>query len=337
LYTLALSGDAEPGAMNRLREEGNLTPTAAWMLASAYAVSGQKEVARKLILDLPTAIKPYRELSYSYGSHVRDKALILETLVLLDDRVKAFEVMKEISASLGDQGYWMSTQEAAMCLRAVSLFAGKQKRGDLAFDYRIGNKKIVTATSGLPIVQVSVPVSGLGEHAVWVENKGQGVLFTRLIKTGIPSRGEELDESNNLEMKVHFTDVDGNAIDPATLEQGTEFVAEVTVTHPGIRRTYENLALSQVFPSGWEINNLRLSGDETFIQTAGFTYQDIRDDRVFTYFDLRPQESKTFRVSLTASYAGEYYLPGASCETMYDPGIYARKKGRSVKVVKTSN
>ena len=337
LYTLALSGAAEPGAMNRLREEGNLTPTAAWMLASAYAVSGQKEVSRKLIQDLPVAIKPYRELSYSYGSHLRDKALILETLVLLDDRVKAFEVLKEISASLGDQGYWMSTQETAMCLRAVSLFAGKQKHGDLAFDYRLGNGKTITATSGLPIVQVPVPVSGLGEHAVKVDNKGQGVLYTRVIKTGTPSRGEELDEANNLAMQLHFTDADGNAIDPGTLEQGTEFVAEVTITHPGIRRTYENLALSQVFPSGWEIDNLRLSGDEALLKTSGFTYQDIRDDRVFTYFDLRPQESKTFRVSLTASYAGEYYLPGISCETMYDAGIYARKKGRAVTVVKASN
>jgi uncharacterized protein YfaS (alpha-2-macroglobulin family) len=257
--------------------------------------------------------------------------------VLLDDRVKAFEVLKDISASLGDQGYWMSTQETAMCLRAVSLFAGKQKRGDLAFDYRLGNGKTITATSGLPIVQVPVPVSGLGEHNVRLENKGQGVLFTRLITTGIPSKGEELDEQNNLAIKLQYTDADGNAIDPGALEQGTEFVAEVTITHPGIRRTYENLALSQVFPSGWEINNLRLSGDEAFLETGGFTYQDIRDDRVFTYFDLRPQESKTFRVSLTASYVGEYYLPGVSCETMYDAGIYARKKGRSVTVVKASN
>ena len=57
------------------------------------------------------------------------------------------------------------------------------------------------------------------------------------------------------------------------------------------------------------------------------TYQDIKDDRVYTYFDLRPNERKTFRVLLTASYAGEYYLPGVSCEAMYDNGIYSMKKG----------
>jgi uncharacterized protein YfaS (alpha-2-macroglobulin family) len=336
LYTLALSGAPELGAMNRLREEGNLSTTAGWMLASAYAVVGQKEAARKLVDGLSLSVKPYRELAYTYGSHVRDKALILETLVLLDDRVKAFEVLKEISASLGDHGYWMSTQETAICLRAVSLFGGKQKGGELKFDYRIGNGKNVSANTGLPIAQIQIPVSELTEYSLKVDNKSDGVLFARIINTGTPARGGETDEANNLQMIVSYTDVDGNAIDPTRLQQGTEFVAEVNVKHPGIKNTYENLALSQVFPSGWEINNLRLAGDEDFLKTGLFQYQDIRDDRVFTYFNLNPGQEKTFRVLLTASYAGDYYLPGVTCETMYDPGIYARKKGQVVSVVKGS-
>src|SRR5690606_33304668 len=110
LYTLAVAGAPESGAMNRMREEGNLVPAAAWVLASAYAVAGQTEAAQKLIAGLPLAVKPYREQAYTYGSNIRDQAFILETLVLLGDRVKGFEVVKEISASLGNQGYWMSTQ-----------------------------------------------------------------------------------------------------------------------------------------------------------------------------------------------------------------------------------
>ena len=334
LYTLAVAGSPELGAMNRLREEGKLTTTAGWMLASAYAVAGQKEAARKLIQDLPLTVKPYRELGYTYGSHVRDKALILETLVLLDDRVKAFEVLKEISASMGDQGYWMSTQETAICLRAVSIFAGQQKRGELKFDYRLSGGKTISASTGLPVAQVQVPVSDLREQSVRVDNKTDGVLFTRLIRSGTPARGDDSDESKNLLLTINYTDTQGNAIDPSRLGQGTEFLAAVTVRHPGIRGAYENLALSQVYPSGWEINNLRLGGDEEFLKTSPFTYQDIRDDRVYTYFNLAPQEEKTFRILLTASYAGDYYLPAVSCETMYDPGIYARKKGQDVSVVK---
>ena len=66
------------------------------------------------------------------------------------------------------------------------------------------------------------------------------------------------------------------------------------------------------------------------------TYQDIRDDRVYTYFDLGPNQRKTFKVLLTASYAGSYYLPAVSCEAMYDRAVYTRKKGKVVEVIKAN-
>lgn len=334
LYTLALAASPELGAMNRLREEKNLSSTAAWMLASAYAVAGQKEAARNLTQNLSDVIKPYREMGYSYGSHLRDKALILETLVLLDKQVEALDVLKEIAEALGNNSYWMSTQETAMCLRAYALFAARHQSGALAFDYRIGKGKLITAGTGLPVAQVPIPVSDLGQIPVVVNNKGEGVLFARLISTGTPARGDEKNEASDLVLETRYTDGRGNTIDPSQLEQGAQLTAEVLVRHPGIRGAYQNLALSQVFPSGWEINNLRLTGDEAFLSTSPSAYQDIRDDRVFTYFDLSPNEEKIFRVSLTAAYSGSYYLPGASCEAMYDAGIYARKKGQTVAVTK---
>lgn len=337
LYTLALGGAPELGAMNRLREEDDIAPSAAWMLASAFAVAGQREAARKLVQDLPLAIKPYREMGFTYGSALRDQALILETLVLLDDNERAFEVLKEISTALGDAGYWMSTQETAMCLKAVSEFASDYKRADLNFTYQVGKNKTVSASTGLPYAQIEIPVTGLNSQQVEVVNKGDGPLFTRLIISGTPARGEEVDEANELEMTVRYTDINGNAIDIARMEQGTEFVVEVTVGHPGVRGAYENLALSQVFPPGWEINNLRLDEAEESLQTSPFRYQDIRDDRVFTYFSLAPREEKTFRLLVTATYSGTFYLPAVSCEAMYDGSVHARKKGQSVTVEKSQS
>ena len=63
-------------------------------------------------------------------------------------------------------------------------------------------------------------------------------------------------------------------------------------------------------------------------------YQDIRDDRVYTYFDLQANKRKTFRVMLNASYAGRFYLPAIYCEAMYDNTINARKPGKWVEVKK---
>jgi uncharacterized protein YfaS (alpha-2-macroglobulin family) len=330
LYTLALAGEAELGAMNRLREQENLPATAAWMLAAAYAKAGQTEAAKALVNNKTTTVKPYQEMSYSYGSDWRDKAIILETLLLLEDRGRAFEVLKDLSTALSNANYWMSTQTIAWCLKSVGAFAAREQKGEMKFTYTVNGKE-TTASTGLTIAQVALPAGG---GSLKVVSASKGVLFARLILEGVPARGAEEAAESNLLMTVSYLDIDGNPIDPTRLEQGKEFVASVSITNPGLRGGYRNLALNQIFPSGWEINNLRLDGAENRLSGDTPTYQDIRDDRVYTYFDINPNQRKTFRVLLTASYAGSYYLPAVSCEAMYDRTIYNRTKGQVVEVVK---
>lgn len=327
LYTLALSGSPEMGAMNRLRESGKLSVSAIWTLAAAYVKAGQPEAAAKIIENIPAQVDAYRESGYSFGSDLRDKAIILGTLVLLDEKTRAFELLKDLSARLSNNGYWMSTQEIAFALNAISAFVATEKRGELAFTHIVGGRR-VSATSTLPVAQVPIPFEGSRE--VGLVNNSTGTLFARVIMQGLPARGNESDAASNLNLSVRYTDMNGNNIDPSRLEQGTGFVAEVKVTHPGVLSSYENLALSQVFPPGWEISNLRLEDAGQFLASDPYTYQDIRDDRVYTYFDLGKGASKTFRVMLTATYAGEFYLPAVTCEAMYDHSQYARKKGNVV-------
>jgi uncharacterized protein YfaS (alpha-2-macroglobulin family) len=132
---------------------------------------------------------------------------------------------------------------------------------------------------------------------------------------------------------VSYNLMDGTPVDPRRIEQGTDFMAVVTIAHPGVVNGYQQLALSQLFPSGWEIRNTRLEGTLAGASQGPFTYQDIRDDRVLTYFDLWKGQSHTYRVLLNASYTGRYYLPAAHCEAMYEHTIQARSKGQWVEVV----
>jgi uncharacterized protein YfaS (alpha-2-macroglobulin family) len=336
LYTLAVAGEAELGAMNRLREQQGLPATASWMLAAAYAKAGQTEAAKILIAKLPLQVKPYQEMAYSYGSDIRDKAIILETLLLLNEKTKGFELLKDISAALSNSSYWMSTQSTAWCLKSIGAFAANEKKGELKFTYTYGGKE-VTASTQLPIAQVALLMDGAKAGNLKVVSETKGTLFIRLISEGTPARGAEEEAESNLMLSVTYMDTDGNPVDPTTLEQGAEFIASARVSNTGVRGAYKNLALNQIFPSGWEINNLRLEGTEDRLTGDKATYQDIRDDRVYTYFDLGPNQTKTFRVLLTASYSGKYYLPAVSCEAMYDRSVYARKKGQVVEVVKKLN
>jgi len=136
----------------------------------------------------------------------------------------------------------------------------------------------------------------------------------------------------NLKMKVEYKDLNGNLIDVRSLSQGSDFVAEVAVFNPGTIDNYQNLALVQIFPSGWEIQNQRLFESNTGNYSSSL-YQDFRDDRVYTFFDLPENQTKKFAVKLTATYKGRFYLPGILCEEMYRGDVRAVEAGSWVEVI----
>lgn len=68
-----------------------------------------------------------------------------------------------------------------------------------------------------------------------------------------------------------------------------------------------------------------------------YTYRNIRDDRVLTYFNLNKGQYKTFTIRLQASYAGTFILPAIQCEAMYDPVVQARTRAGKTVVKSASN
>ncbi|MBP9214217.1 MAG: hypothetical protein KBF36_06675, partial [Chitinophagaceae bacterium] len=132
---------------------------------------------------------------------------------------------------------------------------------------------------------------------------------------------------------VSYLNSNGTTVDISKLKQGTDFVAKVTIKNPGTRGYYSEMALSQIFPSGWEILNTRLYNSEGAFKSSFSKYMDIRDDRVYHYFDLKQNETLTFYVQLNAAYLGKYYWPGVYAEAMYDNTIAAGVNGKWVEVV----
>ncbi|MES2133136.1 MAG: MG2 domain-containing protein [Bacteroidota bacterium] len=334
LYTLALAGTPELGAMNRLKEKSSLANEVKWRLAAAYAIAGQLEVAKKMVFNISINAKVQNDYYYTYGSTERDDAMILETMTLLKDNNNAFLKVKSLAAKLGNNEYWLSTQSTAYCLMAISKYAKLNgNTSALAADVNIGNDAIAVSDfnkSKYKLIELKNPNAST---SVKVTVKGGGNLFARLVKQGIPKAGEETDKFSNLELLVNYKTLTGNPIDVNNLEQGTDFMAEVTIKNPGVRGMYRNLALTQIFASGWEIRNQRLD-NITYLKGDVPTYQDIRDDRVYSYFDMGVGSIKTFKVLLNSSYTGTFYLPGVSCEAMYDNSISAHIAGKWVTVRK---
>lgn len=332
LYVLALAKSAELPAMNRLQEQVDLSMQSRWMLAAAYAHIGRVDAAKALVKDLDTTVPAYTEQGYTYGSDLRDEALIAEALLKMGDTPKAALVVQRIAKRLSSDEWW-STQSTAFGLMAVARLAEKSELGKgMSFVLTQGGKSTDKFTEKA-ISRTDLPVPD-GKASIGIKNTGQNLLYVRVVRTGTPLAGEEREASSGLYMDVEYTLVDGTPIDPTRIEQGTDFVAVVNLTHPGVHGGYQQLALTQMFPSGWEIRNTRLEGSESGVKDSYYTYQDVRDDRVMTYFDLWKGNKATFRVMLNASYTGRYYLPGTLCEAMYDHTVNARSKGQWVQVVR---
>lgn len=334
LYTLALAGKPELGAMNRLRESRQLEPAAKWNLAGAYAQAGKPDIARQLTQDLTTDIPDYTELSYTYGSGLRDRAMILETLTAIGDEEAGSAMLLALSEGLNSER-WLSTQTTAYCLLAIGKFAAANHLDDkLNFAYQISGGTATNAGSDKPMMLIDLAAASNAGKTVKVDNKGQGMLFARLITTGQPLAGTETAAENSLGISVVYKDLQNRTIDPSVLPQGTDFIAEVKIKHPGVRTIpYQEMALNQIFPSGWEILNTRMDGVQNFEAASPADYQDFRDDRVYTFFDILPAKTHTYRVQLNAAYQGRFYLPAVSCQAMYDATINARTAGRWVEVV----
>ena len=334
LYTLALAGAPEYGAMNRMKEQPGLSIQAKWRLAAAYALTGKMKPAGELVYNAETTVIPYSSMNLIYGSSDRDEAMILETLILMKRDRDALQQAKKVSQNLAQEN-WFSTQSTAFALMAMGRLA-EQLSGTLDFTWNWNGKQQPAVKSAKAVFEKEIatsPKSG----TVSVKNKGKGALSVDLI-----TRTQLLNDTlpaiaDNIRLDVKYTDMAGSPISVEDIRQGTDFMSAVTLSNISGTSDYSNLALTHIIPSGWEIYNERMivpevsssSTNEANVpeSSAGkYTYKDIRDDRVLTYFDLRRGESKTFTVRLQATYAGNFILPAIQCEAMYDAAVQARTK-----------
>ena len=334
LYTLALAGAPEYGAMNRMKEQPGLSIQAKWRLAAAYVLTGKMKPAGELVYNAETTVIPYSSMNLIYGSSDRDEAMILETLILMKRDRDALQQAKKVSQNLAQEN-WFSTQSTAFALMAMGRLA-EQLSGTLDFTWSWNGKQQPAVKSAKAVFEKEIatsPKSG----TVSVKNQGKGALSVDLI-----TRTQLLNDTlpaiaDNIRLDVKYTDMAGSPISVEDIRQGTDFMSAVTLSNISGTSDYSNLALTHIIPSGWEIYNERMIVPEasssnsneanTPESSAGkYTYKDIRDDRVLTYFDLRRGESKTFTVRLQATYAGNFILPAIQCEAMYDAAVQARTK-----------
>ncbi|MEN6561342.1 MAG: MG2 domain-containing protein [Acidobacteriota bacterium] len=329
LFVLALARDPDLGAMNRLRESEGLPGLAGLMLAAAFHVTGQADAAADLAGRAKLEFKAYRGDSLTFGSDFRDKALAARAFVQMGRSGQARPLVADIGGTLGSD-QWLSTQETSFGLMALAAFYGSEGIKPFRFRFAWDADKAVDVESSTPFDRrefASFPLQG---RTLAVTNPDAAVLYVTIYRRGVPAAGAETPSSEGLSIDVRMRDMKMNGIAIDKVAQGLDLVAEVRVRNLTVGRL-ENLVLTHLLAAGFQIKNPRFAGETG--AAAAVNYQDVRDDRVYTYFGLGAGEERVFQVVLNASFRGRYYQPGLAVEAMYDAALHANTKGQWVEIV----
>ena len=351
VYLLALAGEPAQGPMNLLKENNlkAMDNAEQWLLAAAYYLSGSSPVAGEIAGKAGFEVKDYRETGNTLGSGVRDRAIILETLVLMKKMDAAFEMFEKVGESLSSAA-WYSTQTTAYSLLAMGKYLqameadyGKKKPRLMGQIVLPNDRRVPFDTTNLIFRQTVT--QGFGQNAKIVIASGttQDKVYVTLNWDGIPlMSGAEAVVKDRLSLQTQWIDERGAPLDESALKQGTSFYGRITVRrdHAWRDQVLENIALVQIMPSGWEIENLRLTGEPLPVWLAKKNlgqedYLDIRDDRVMWFFTMgKYQDRSEFVVKINTITAGDFVLPATQVEAMYDIDYKATQPGKRVKVVR---
>jgi alpha-2-macroglobulin len=336
LNILAKANSPDLASMNMLKEHKGLDNMSKWILAGAYAHSGRKSVAKKIISGLPAQFYSYPDQGYTYGSELRDLGLILEQCLYIGEVQQAALIAKDISDGLS-KDTWYSTQTLAQVLKAMAKYYKTMDKAEgLQFVFKPLDGKRTSVKSDKNLFYFQSDIAGNQSQNLFVENLGKGPLYVRVLQSGIPAAGQEEPAENGLRLNLTYRTKSGQTIQPESIEQGQEFELHVLVnrTQSGSNMDFGDVALAQVFPPGWEIINTRMDFMQNTSSQRQVLYQDIRDDRVLTYLNLKHTTDVRLVIPLRATYAGRYYLPAHRVETMYNNRYYAQNKGEWIEVVR---
>ena len=343
VFILALAGEQHMAEMNLLMENEfkNMSSTEKWMLATAYHLAGAEDIKAQILLNAGTTTKDYEEFSYNFGSKYRDDAIILYCALLTNQMETAELSAKSIALVLSQREY-LSTQSAGYMLLAlgkyfdvvgISAAKGKIISGTVTL---ADGSKIDFNKAG----RITMPIRNNFNQNIQISLAGTSdveQVYASLSYNGVPLKDESKSFAKNLYLKVEWLSKDGSSINPQSLKQGDVIFAKFSVKNTSPLSRVSEIALTQILPSGWQIENVRLNNTALpdWMQDWNLNkedYLDIRDDRVMWFFDLRENETLDFVVKINCITAGEFWLPGTLLEAMYNKDYKATTEGKKVYV-----
>ncbi len=330
LYVLALAGDPDISLMNYYRARMELlTHDTRYLLAGAFALSKNWEAYSELMPKRFDSERTERDAG-NFDSEIRANAIMLNVLLDVDPTNDKVQMLTQFLASKQQDCY--STQENAWYFLAMGKAAGKRKDSKVTVEVWIDGKKVKT----LDKPNDSFSEDGLNGKSIVLKASGTGSTYYGWHTEGIKKYATIKEEDKEIQVRRAYYDRKGNELKGNEFRQGDLVVCKIILK--GGENTIPYVAVSDLIPSGFEIENPRLnvSTDLQWIQKAGgnFTpdYLDIRDDRLILFTTVNRLETKSYYYMTRVVNTGAFELPAIAAEGMYNPAARSYWGARKVRV-----
>jgi uncharacterized protein YfaS (alpha-2-macroglobulin family) len=331
LYVLASAGQADLAVMNFYRREPSLLTTdTRSLLAGAFGLSGDRRAYTE-IAPPQFQIEPASRTSGGcFDSEVRANALILNVLLETDQNNPNIpRYIEYLSRRYQDLNWW-STQETAFTLLALGKAARMGGSTKAEGTVTVGGQvlRFRGATQKLDLTPYGKTVT--------VNVQSEGRVYFSVVTEGIRRDGSLPLGDKNLQIRRTYFNRFGQGVDLQGVRQNELLVVRLTLSSSVDR--LENIAVSDLLPAGFEVENPRLteSSRYNFIKDpATPEYMDIRDDRVNLYTSFKGgSRQQNFYYVVRAVTQGEFDLAPIVAEAMYDGAYYSAHGRTRVTVVR---
>lgn len=346
-YVLALAGKPERAVMSRLgevlsapRPDGiEVSGQARLHLASAWLAAGRRDLAEGLIPQALPMPRQKRSLSGSLGSPVRDRAILIDTLLAVQPDHPALPALVQQLANCGRAGQWSSTQDTAFAVLALGRYL-RQNQNVAAYDtaaLKQGASVLCHIEGGKPLtwdcsdqssklqLEITGP-AGAKAHAAWLQS-------------GVPLKAAPAVD-HGMKIRRRLLDERGKPLVANRVRSGDLVQIELSISSD---TPLQYIAIDDLLPAGLEIENPRLlttaaeATEQTKDVAAANLFHDsrvdMRDDRLIVIGDLTSSGTGTYLYTARAITAGKFVLPPVHGECMYDIGINSLSDAGSFEVI----
>ncbi|MCS7077922.1 MAG: MG2 domain-containing protein [Bacteroidia bacterium] len=324
LYVLALANQPDYSSMSYYKSHPELlSKDMKYLLAGAFALTRQRDAIQYLLSDKFDFEKTDKNLSENFDSSVRADAIVLSVLAEINPAHPAIPALIRRFDEDQNQMYWNTQERAFVCIGLGKLAKIQGGHSSTAI--------IKDGTNTYNFTGKDLSIS-LKTNNITITTQGSGSLYYFWSTEGIAYTPPS-NEDAGLQVRRTFYDRTGKEIKDNKFIQNEVIICKITVSALE-RRSIPNLAISDLIPAGFEIENPRLK-DLPNLKIEGYTepdYMDIRDDRLLLYTNV--SNTKTFYYMLRAVTVGSFVLPPIGAEAMYAPEYHSYHGRGRIKIIR---